>query len=209
MQILINELISTLIQLGIALCIPLVVYRFRKGREDTFREYIGLIRPEGLSVPLSLLAALGFVAAGVGMAAFDPAFRGALLDPSTPSGRLNQMGPTLDALGVLLLVAIFKTALAEEIFFRGFLGGILVRKLGEGPGNLLQAVLFGLVHLLLISTLLEPTFLAGAFIFLLSTFAGWLLGYIKIRHSGGSIVPGWLAHALANSTTYAWVWLVV
>ncbi len=208
-MILLNEVVSTLIQLGIALAIPFVVHRFRKERARTFRESIGLIRPEGLAVPLSIVAALGFVLAGVGMAAFDPAFREALLDPATPSGRLNQMGPTPEALGVLVLLAVFRTALAEEILFRGFLGGILVRRLGEHPGNLLQAVIFGLLHLLLVGTLLDLTAAATVFVFTLSTFAGWLLGYIKIRHAGGSIVPGWIAHALANGATYGWVWLAL
>ena len=40
-------------------------------------------------------------------------------------------------------------AIGEEIFFRGLLGGILIRRLGFLWGNLLQAVLFLVPHLLL------------------------------------------------------------
>ena len=66
-------------------------------------------------------------------------------------------------------------ALGEEIFFRGLLGGWLVRKFGFALGNILQTLVFLLPHLLLllISFSLLP-------ILILQTFAGRLLGWLRL-----------------------------
>jgi membrane protease YdiL (CAAX protease family) len=83
-------------------------------------------------------------------------------------------------------------ALGEEIFFRGLLGGWLVRRLGFAVGNTVQALIFLLPHLLLllVSLSLWP-------IILVQLLAGWLLGWL--RYHSDSILPGWLAHSLINA----------
>ncbi len=83
-------------------------------------------------------------------------------------------------------------ALGEEIFFRGFLGGILNRRCGFLKGNLLQALAFMLPHLflLLVSLQVWP-------ILIVQFIAGWLLGWLRYR--SGSILPGWIAHSLVNA----------
>jgi membrane protease YdiL (CAAX protease family) len=83
-------------------------------------------------------------------------------------------------------------ALGEESFFRGFLGGLLMRRLGFHLGNVIQALIFLLPHLLIltISLALWPLILA-------QFIAGWLQGWLFFK--SGSILPGWLAHALGNS----------
>jgi len=88
-------------------------------------------------------------------------------------------------------VAIVLLALAEEMFFRGFVASLLFRRLGFQKGNLLQAVIFLAPHtlLLLVSVSLWP-------LLPLQLITGWVLGWLRER--SGSIGPGWLAHALAN-----------
>jgi membrane protease YdiL (CAAX protease family) len=83
-------------------------------------------------------------------------------------------------------------ALGEEIFFRGFLGKFLFRKLGFNKGNLIQAVVFLLPHLLLltVSPKLWPILIA-------QFIGGWLYGWLC--HQSESILPGWLAHSLGNA----------
>lgn len=85
-----------------------------------------------------------------------------------------------------------REALGEEIFFRGFLGGWLIRRFGFLVGNAMRSLVFLLTHLLLLSTGLDlrP-------VLVVSLRAGWLLGWL--RHRGGSILPGWLAHSLASA----------
>jgi membrane protease YdiL (CAAX protease family) len=83
-------------------------------------------------------------------------------------------------------------ALGEEIFFRGLLGGWLVRRFGFAVGNTVQAFIFLLPHLLLLLVSLDlwP-------IILVQLLAGWLLGWL--RYHSDSILPGWLAHSLINA----------
>lgn len=102
--------------------------------------------------------------------------------PGVSIARLTTVGV---AIGVVL------RAVGEEVFFRGLLGGVLVRRLGFLWGNLLQAVFFLVPHLplLLIDARLLP-------ILPVQFAAGWLLGWL--RHKTGTFVPGAAMHVVAN-----------
>lgn len=84
------------------------------------------------------------------------------------------------------------TALGEEVFFRGFLGGMLFRKFGFAVGNIIQAILFLLPHLILLvlSLKLWP-------LLVVQLLGGWLYGWLY--HESNSILPGWLSHSLGNA----------
>lgn len=79
----------------------------------------------------------------------------------------------------------------EEMLFRGFLAGLLIRRLGFAGGNAVQAILFLAPHalLLVVSVAFWPLLPA-------QLIAGWLPGWL--RHRSGSIAPGWIADAAAN-----------
>ncbi len=86
----------------------------------------------------------------------------------------------------------FFTALGEETFFRGLLGGWLMRRFGFLVGNTLQALIFLLLHL--------PVLFAGTYLWPLLIFPGllgWLLGWL--RYTSNSILPGIFVHALGNT----------
>ncbi len=108
------------------------------------------------------------------------------MSASTPAGQ------TAASLLLAWLREAIYVALGEEIFFRGLLGGWLVRRFGFTVGNSIQALLFLLPHLLLllISTELWP-------ILIVQGVAGWLMGWL--RHRSDSILPGWFAHSLINA----------
>ena len=106
----------------------------------------------------------------------------------------NQIFDTLSA-------GIFFTGIAaglvEEMVFRGFLLKRIKNKFGFGIGNLIQAVLFGLLHgipfgmatqNILVTVLL--TILPGAF--------GWYQGWLNEKRCGESIVSSWLLHGTMN-----------
>ncbi len=82
-------------------------------------------------------------------------------------------------------------ALAEEMFFRGFVAGLLFRRFGFRTGNIIQALIFLSPHLLLLLVSLRLWPLLP-----LQLIAGWVLGWLRQRSD--SIGPGWLAHALTN-----------
>jgi uncharacterized protein len=106
-------------------------------------------------------------------------------------------------LGILVvLYAFFReaiyVALGEELFFRGLVGGWLMRRLGFLVGNTLQALVFLVPHLFVLSAGVDlwPLLLAP-FV------SGWLFGWLLYR--SGSILPGWLGHSLAIALAAAGV----
>lgn len=87
--------------------------------------------------------------------------------------------------------AVVLLALAEEMLFRGFVAGLLFRRFGFRTGNIIQALIFLMPHLLLLLVSLRLWPLLP-----LQLTAGWVLGWLRQRSD--SIGPGWLAHALVN-----------
>ena len=91
-----------------------------------------------------------------------------------------------------LMREAFYVALGEEVFFRGFLGGLLERRYGFVTGNTIQALVFLLPHLLLLHV--SVSFWVVIFVQFL---AGWAMGWLRNR--SGSIMPGWFVHSLINA----------
>lgn len=102
--------------------------------------------------------------------------------PGVSIARLTSFGA---AIGVILRV------FGEEVFFRGLLGGVFMRRLGFFWGNALQSVAFIVPHLplLLIDVRTWP-------IIIVQFVAGWLLGWL--RHKTGTFVPGAMIHIITN-----------
>ena len=121
------------------------------------------------------------------------------------SGNLNYQGFTVDAFrqtgwsietaAVILIWAIVQTSLSEEILFRGFLCKRLCHKLGEKTGNVVQALIFGMVH---ITALPDKNIPALCVIVLLTGGIGYALGWLSLQKAQGSILYGWAIHAAVN-----------
>jgi len=113
-------------------------------------------------------------------------------NPNVVYSQFVGMAPSFSAFLFILLNQAFYIALGEEIFFRGLLGGWLMRKLGFKIGNFIHAVCFLLIHLplLMVSTALWP-------ILIVQFIAGFVFGWL--RYVSGSILPTWSAHSLINA----------
>lgn len=166
-------------------CIPTIIYVIvqSRGRERTLttatsRAGISLGTPSSYKWAAFLLVPL--VLAGWFAIVLVP--DDALESPGVSIAQLTSFGA---ALGIAL------RAIGEEVFFRGLLGGILIRRLGFACGNALQALLFLVPHLalLLIDVRTWP-------ILPVQFATGWILGWL--RHRTGSFVPGAAVHAAAN-----------
>ena len=102
----------------------------------------------------------------------------------------------VSGLGLILIYAIVQTGLSEELLFRGFLLKRLSGRWGFGIGNTIQALLFGLLHgVVLFNTI--PVILVIAIIAFSAT-AGGIMGYINDKLGNGSILPSWFIHSLMN-----------
>jgi len=109
-----------------------------------------------------------------------------------PAGVQETSGMSLARLtSVGTAIGIALRAIGEEVFFRGLLGGVLMRRLGFRWGNLLQATIFLVPHmpLLLLDVRLWPL-LPAQFA------AGWMMGWL--RHKTDTFVPGAVVHVMVN-----------
>jgi len=132
------------------------------------------------------------IGGGLGWLAYQLIPLDILQNPKINVSAYAEWTPSITSfLSAWLREAIY-VALGEEIFFRGFIGGWLTRRLGLAIGNTVQALVFLLPHLLLLSVSLSLWPLI-----LVQFLAGWLLGWLRYRSD--SILPGWLVHSLSNA----------
>lgn len=198
-----QELANTLVQLAIALAVAGGAWFAFARKSAPFRQWIGLTRPAAGWIGGTLLVMIVAFSLSALMMAFTPLGELATGE-GTVAGRFAETGLTGTAIATILLVAIVKTGLTEEIVFRGLIGKRLIDRFGFAAGNAAQALLFGAIHLALFAApgAPEPTPVFVATIFVLPTLAGWLMGYANHRFGNGSIVPGWLIHAVGNMASY-------
>lgn len=198
----INTIISSLGQVILFSLIPFTVYLLRKKSMKGFFHYLGLKASNTRANLLALLLMLLLASPVVILLFLDEHFKSALTDPSSVSGSIRQMGFGLEAIATILVVALIKTGLSEEIFFRGFVAKRLIAISNFTIGNTIQAVLFGAVHILLfLSITSDPLFLAISFI--IPAVGAYFKVVLNEKVAGGSILPGWIAHGSANLVSYS------
>lgn len=136
----IPQTISALIQILIFLLIPFIWWLVTARRTEPFFRWLGWKRPRVTHPGRLALVIIGtlVVAGAVGVLFISAA---ADVSPSPLTG-LGFAG-----LGAAIVYAVAQTAFAEESLFRGFLLKRIAARFGFWTGNVVQAVLFGLVHM--------------------------------------------------------------
>ena len=191
-----NEMIGSVVQVCLFALVPLIVWFVTGRKEESFFAWIGLKKPVCKDQPKTLLitaaAAIAYIAAMN------------LSMKILPEG-ITTAGSQFAGMGAAGLAAVFfnafvRTALSEELLFRGFLLKRISNKYGFPAGNTIQALLFGLLHGIpfglvtkSIFTVILLTLLPGLF----GLFQGWL----NEKQCDGSIVPSWLLHGCINFLT--------
>lgn len=201
-----QEAINTAAQLAIVLIVALLVWGLArligKNKQGLF-SYVGLTPPTRRAMLWAAGATLVFASASIALFKFTSLGELAA-GANTVAGGVRAQGLNAETLGVILIVAFLKTALTEEIFFRGLIAKRLIAWLGFGVGNALHATLFGAVHLLIFVVPGGPQWdwlTAGAF-FGVSALGGWVSAWVNERVGNGSMAPSWLMHALTNAAAY-------
>lgn len=198
-----EELVSALLQVAVFTLIPFVVYLIRKKTAKGFFDDLGLKRSTRSANLLALLLVL-FAVPLFWLTFTNEVFRDIMTNPSSVSGRIREMGMGPAAFAVILIAAGFKTALSEEIFFRGFLAKRLIAMTNFRVGNLLQAAIFGIIHTALFMTLTgNPLILFAVFFF--PAAGAYFQAYLNEKVANGSIIPGWITHATSNIVSYSLV----
>lgn len=190
-----DTLLNTIIQAGAVLVLCLIVWAIWGRRSSRFAAYFGLIgaRPWLVLAMTAAGAALAFALVQL------PAARS--LASGEGSVAAGAAGHGLALVVNLILLAVFKTAFAEELLFRGLIGKRAIAAFGFQVGNLIQALLFGALHLLVL--LIPQASMATALGMVVFTgVSGWICGWVNERPGRGSILPGWGAHAGANLAAY-------
>ena len=188
--------ISSFVQLGIALLIPVIWWAVTTKRRLEFATWIGLYVPMWKVGPLQRVSQKQL---GIALVCWVAVSLASLRIASSVWGALATsrfIGAGLLAVVPILLYAFIQTGLAEDLFFRGFLAKRLCASFGFSWGNAIQATVFGLLHLLLFINYLPVLSLVA--ITVLSGINGWIMGWLNEQAAGGSVIPSWMLHSLAN-----------
>lgn len=129
--------------------------------------------------------------AGMAAVAFRLIPSGALQGEQMNTAAYTGWPRSMGSYALIFLLELLNRALPEEVFFRGWLGGCMVRRLGFWMGNTLQALVFLLPHLLLLTVTLAlwP-------ITVVQFAAGWLQGWLRWRSD--SVIPSTIVHTITN-----------
>lgn len=188
--------ISSFVQLGISLLIPVIWWAVTTKRRLEFATWIGLYVPMWKIGPVQRVSQRQL---GIALLCWVAVSLASLRIVSSVWGALATsrfMGAGLLAVVPILLYAFIQTGLAEELFFRGFLAKRLCASFGFSRGNAIQAIVFGLLHVLLFIAYLPVLSLVALTV--LSGINGWIMGWLNEQAAGGSVIPSWMLHSLAN-----------
>lgn len=167
-----SKLVNGILELIIVSFIPFMTWLIWRRKKVGFFDWIGLKpvqtqqkgRLEQTIFGFTLLFTLFSV---VLFSWFDP----------SKTATADFSGKGIGALPAILAYAILGTALPEEIFFRGFLLKRLQGKLGFLGANLIQSLLFGLIHALMFIQLIG--FLKSVMIFAFISLIAYVFGAIN------------------------------
>ena len=197
----ISEFLGAIIQILVIMAIPFVYFIIKNKSRKGFFDFIGLKKSTKKANTLAILASLIFAFPLLLLTFCSEEFKLIMLDASSITGKFHQMDFGLNSMFLILIVAVFKTAFAEEILFRGFLAKRLINWLGYFKGNAIQAILFGAIHAAIFANATQnPLFLS--IIFLVPSIGAYVSVYLNEKVGNHSIVPGWVSHGLANFLSY-------
>lgn len=187
-----DTIISTLTQIFLFSFIPIIFWFFLGRKQTGLFSWLGIkkikIANKQSFIFFCLLAFLTLLISGTTLLFF--------IKDKTILANYKFINHGVSGIISIFIYSIFQTSLAEEILFRGFFNKQISKIWGANIGNFIQALLFALVHGLLIINLISLPWT-----FLICTFtvtAGWIMGYIDENLADGSIIPSWCIHCIMN-----------
>lgn len=185
-------IINGILQVCIFSIIPIICWMITAKKEIGFFKWIGLKKVKIENKKATIMVFIGGIFCLVIPSIFIiPNF----VDQSQMATN-EFLGKGISMLLPAFIYSFITTGLSEEIFFRGFIAKRLISKFGLSNGNLIQAILFGLLHGLMFISI--AGIIGSLIIIFITGMAGYLMGYINEKLSNGSIVSSWILHGCAN-----------
>lgn len=191
MNLFINKLVSSIIQIIMFTLIPFIWWLVTARKKENFFSWIGLKKATS-DKKTELWVYFCLVTVGFMIISLFVLFL--LKDTETATSEFSGMG--IIGLPAALIYAFFNTALPEEILFRGFLLKRLEHKLSFSIANIIQSIIFGIMHGIMFISLVGTG--KAVIIILLTGSIAWFMGYINEKKANGSIYTSWLIHGLSN-----------
>lgn len=189
MNLFINKIISSIIQIILFAIIPFIWWFVTARKQQKFPQWIGTKKITG--------GKKTFFAIGMASVAFlliGTFTLYCIRDVETAPSDFAGLGAS--AIPAIIIYAAFNTAFPEELLFRGFLLKRLANKFGFHIANLIQALLFGLLHGVMFISLAGS--IRTILIIVLTGTIAWFMGFINEKYSDGSILPSWIIHTVSN-----------
>jgi membrane protease YdiL (CAAX protease family) len=191
-MLLANAALSALLNLVVFAGFPFFAYFvYQKWRHK--RPFGEILRRAGLQLGAGryLAYSAALACAGVAIVVLWPPPLDPLVRKGSPQRPFVGLGFGGPALLMALLYGVVQTGFPEELLFRGLIAGSLSRRLPLLWANLVQALIFLIPHLLVLTVMPEMWGILPI-IFAFSLFCGW------VRIKSGSILGPWLLHASGN-----------
>lgn len=194
-------LISAIVQFLLAFGIVWLIYRIFGDKQKPFTEWAGLYLPESSEwvKPGVLIMLIAIILMALPIYIFKTA--GLITNDMIYSSEFHGQGLSFTLLIIIFFKAVFQTAFAEELIFRGWIGKRIANKFGYLKGNISQSLLFGVPHGLPLM-LMHNQIAFGVVIFITSSTVGFLQFYLNEKKAEGSIMPSIIIHSILNITSF-------
>ena len=191
-MMIIETLMTAIFQLFLFTLIPFIWWLIFWRKKEKFLPWIGLKKPIIENKQLVILLGCSFLAISL----LTNVFFEVVETSETAVGQFQGMGATALISG--LIFGMITTGLSEEILFRGFLAKRLIKQFGFAFGNIFQALLFGIIHVVLFHVFVSIDLFQASILFALPFLTSFFFGYINEKKSDGSIIPSYLIHGIGN-----------
>ena len=185
--------------------------RFRSRPHVPLRPWLGLVRP---TAPWreAVLVLVGLLLFGELLRVAESLVTGgsvlSAIAESSPAARCAALPTAAAAVTAALAYAFLQTGGAEELFMRGLLYRRFIDWFGYRVANCLQALLFALLHNVIVHVGIEGAPLSMHVTVFVNLFVlSYTLGWYMEKRDGGSLFLPWLVHGLGNFKTFLYYWL--
>lgn len=188
---LVSKIISSIIEIILISFLPFIWWLISAKKKESFFNWIGFKKIDNKNKKSTLINTIVISLVFMTVSILTLYL---IKDIETATSEFKGLG--ISALLPALIYAIFNTSLPEEIFFRGFLLKRLSNKFGFRIANVIQSIIFGLLHGIMFFSLVGVV--KAIIIILFTGIVAYAMGYVNEKKSNGSILPSWFIHALSN-----------